>query len=78
MIALQSELQQRHGVDVKFSSFDFAAPDLHSRAHAVLSSAVGFDRISVLVYGRIIASGSIADIQADANVREAYLGTGEA
>jgi branched-chain amino acid transport system ATP-binding protein len=36
------------------------------------------DRISVLVYGRIIASGSIADIQADANVREAYLGTGEA
>ena len=49
MIALQSELQQRHGVNVKFSSFDFAAPDLHSRAHAVLSSAVGIDRISVLV-----------------------------
>lgn len=32
------------------------------------------DRISVLVYGKIIATGSVADIRADAEVRRAYLG----
>jgi len=33
------------------------------------------DRVSVLVYGRVIASGSPDAIHADAKVQEAYLGT---
>ncbi len=32
------------------------------------------DRISVLVYGRIIATGSVAEIRANAEVQRAYLG----
>jgi branched-chain amino acid transport system ATP-binding protein len=35
------------------------------------------DRITVLVYGRVIASGAPADIRANAEVRQAYLGEQE-
>ena len=36
------------------------------------------DRITVLVYGRVIATGAPADISSNAAVREAYLGEAEA
>ena len=36
------------------------------------------DRISVLVYGKIIASGSVEDIRSNPDVREAYLGEEDA
>lgn len=36
------------------------------------------DRISVLVYGKVIATGSCDEIRADAAVREAYIGDEEA
>lgn len=36
------------------------------------------DRISVLVYGQIIATGTVEEIQLNKQVREAYLGEGDA
>jgi branched-chain amino acid transport system ATP-binding protein len=32
------------------------------------------DRVSVLVYGRVIASGTVAEVRANAEVQDAYLG----
>jgi branched-chain amino acid transport system ATP-binding protein len=32
------------------------------------------DRISVLVYGRVLMTGTVAEVRASAEVRAAYLG----
>jgi branched-chain amino acid transport system ATP-binding protein len=46
--------------------------------HDMEAVAALADRVSVLVYGRIVASGTFAAIRDDPRVREAYLGDGEA
>ena len=40
-------------------------------AYAVFALA---DRVSVLVYGRVIATGGVGEIRNNAEVRRAYLG----
>jgi len=36
------------------------------------------DQVSVLVYGRIIATGSVSEVRDDPQVHAAYLGEGDA
>ena len=54
---------------------DYAMILVEHDMDAVFSLA---DRVSVLVYGRIIASGTAEEIRSNAAVREAYLGDQEA
>ena len=64
MVALLRELKRDHTILL-----------IEHDMEAVFALA---DRITVLVYGRTIASGSPADIRANAEVRQAYLGEQEA
>ena len=45
--------------------------EYHDTGYAVFALA---DRISVLVYGEIIATGNVAEIRANPDVRRSYLG----
>ncbi|MEO7761972.1 MAG: ABC transporter ATP-binding protein [Casimicrobiaceae bacterium] len=60
MVALLSRLKGQYGIVLVEHDMD-----------AVFALA---DRISVLVYGRVIASGEPAEIRGNSDVREAYLG----
>ena len=60
MVRLIGEIKDRHTIVLIEHDMD-----------AVFALA---DRISVLVYGRIIATGSVDEIRANAEVEAAYLG----
>mgnify|MGYP002382644428 CR=1 FL=1 len=59
---------RRLSVDIAVFRMNFSVSLIYSLA----------DRISVLVYGRIIASGRAEEIQRNPDVRSAYLGDGDA
>ena len=56
-----------HGID--------ALADVRQRTEQILEEIHLADRISVLVYGQVIACDAPAKIKADAAVQQAYLGT---
>ena len=63
--ALVSELARGRGLTVLFSEHD-------------MDVVFGIsDRITVLHEGRVIAEGSVADVQADPQVMAVYLGSAE-
>ena len=62
------------GRDLKeraYRNFGMAQPQGYAKARRVFALA---DRISVLVYGRVIATGKPDDIRVNPEVRRAYLG----